>query len=179
MPIGYGPVGSGKWNTGRSSGSAATKVKTNNLKMNPKITGIWFGACLSAGCIPFLIRGMLRRKSRRANPYAGIICQRYFSTTRWITIKRIAKLGIKFIQRDFLIDGKENPTKLTNSVTRMSISNVRTIILSNLLSKFRLCSLIVTPLLHWCLICQSCHTFMAIEQKSIFCSWLNCLDFGI
>lgn len=111
------------------------------------------GGCLSGGRPPRLSKCMLRRKNKRVNPYAGTICQRYFSNTRCITVKSIAKLGIKFIQRDLLIDGKEHPTNLTNSVISMRISNVRTtlpykpIILSpNSLAKSNIAAIYITLL---------------------------------
>ena len=71
-------------------------------------------------------------KNKRFSPYAGTICQRNFSNTSCITIKSMAKLGKKSIQRELLIDGNENPTNLTNSVIKMRISNVRMFILSPL-----------------------------------------------
>jgi hypothetical protein len=83
---------------------------------------------LSAGRSPRLTRGKLRRKSKRVNPYAGTICQRYFSTTRWITVKSTARLGSKSIQRDFLIGGKEHATNLRKSVISIRISSVRIIV---------------------------------------------------
>jgi hypothetical protein len=108
-------------------GSAATKTKITNLKRNPMIAKIRRDFRLSVGRLPCLIRGTLRRKNKRVSTYAGTICQRYFSNTRCITVKSTAKLGINSIQRDLLIDEKEYPTNLTNSVIKMMISNERTI----------------------------------------------------